>query len=86
MLIAGGVGTVVFTSSAIVGYTRTADCRAAEENTPHPQHASSGARQGETFTSSLVPASGCSGRGDAPLVCSWGTSGASELAMGGVER
>jgi hypothetical protein len=86
MLLVGGIGTVVFSSSAIVGYSRTVGCRLAQESAPYAQHSPPGSSQGETFTSSVVHAPECSSRGDAPFVCSPGTSGSSELAMDGVGR
>ena len=66
MLIAGGIGSVVFTSSAIIGYNRTAGCREAEKNSP-PAH--SGAGPGQASSSVRFWSAGCSTRGDAPLFC-----------------
>ena len=86
MLIAGGIGSVVFASSAIVGYNRTAGCREAEENGLHAQHPPPGARQGVTVALGVVPAPQCSSRGDAPLVCFSKSSKATALAMDGVGR
>ena len=69
-IIAGGVGTLVFVPSAIVGYNRTADCRAWLQANPEyvPQPAPS------TSSSLLVPTHTCPSRGDAPLLCSSGAS------------
>ena len=56
----------VFTPSAIVGFNRTADCRAWLQENPQyaPQPAPS------TSSSLLVPARTCAVQGDAPLLCS----------------
>jgi hypothetical protein len=81
MLIAGGIGSVVFASSAIVGYGRTARCREAEENDarhPHPRALSSG-----TSLPSLLPSADCSGRGDAPRVCTSGTGLSGKVILAG---
>jgi hypothetical protein len=65
-MLIGGIGTVIFTPSAIVGYMRTADCRAWLQANPHyaPQPTPS------TSSSLLVPARRCPSQGDAPLRCS----------------
>ena len=81
MLLVGGIGTVVFTSSAIVGYSRTASCRAAEENAGHVEHTLPGTRPGVTVSATpqragqlhgswvVISAPECPSRGDAPLLC-----------------
>ena len=65
-LILGGIGTLIFVPSAIVGYTRAADCRAWLEATPRytPPPAP------PASSSLLVPARPCLTGGDAPRMCS----------------
>jgi len=67
--ILGGVGTLIFVPSAVVGYNRTAACRAwldggakAAPASPHRGGPSHGSWL-------LVPSPECSSRGDAPLLC-----------------
>ena len=78
-LVAGGVGTLIFTPSAIVGYRRTSDCRAWLE--ANPQYAPPPAPSPPS-SSLLVPSQGCPTSGDVPRVCSaavpWALSAASE--------
>ena len=71
-ILLGGVGTLVFVPSAIIGYSRTAACRAWLERDPkyapvrHP-------RSGQPETSSLpAPSPDCHPHGDAPLLCAAG--------------
>ena len=64
-MVAGGIGTLVFVPSAIVGYNRTADCRAWLE--ANPQYAPEPAPP--TPSSFLVPARRCPAAGDAPRIC-----------------
>ena len=72
-IVAGGVGTLVFVPSAIVGFMRTADCRAwlqaNPQSTPPPPPPPA-----ETSSSLLVPVRRCPSQGDAPLRCSSGAS------------
>jgi hypothetical protein len=67
--ILGGVGTLVFTPSAVIGYNRTAACRAWVEGGSKAVPATP-ARAGQSPGYwLLVPAPECSSRGDAPLLC-----------------
>lgn len=62
----GGLGILVFTPSAIVGYNRTAACRDSLEAKPQQP-----ASPGPPLSSLLrVPPHGCPMLGDAPRVCS----------------
>ena len=63
-MVVGGLSTLVFTPSAVVGYNRTAACRASLATKPQ-QPASP--PQSSLF---LVPQEGCPTSGDAPRVCS----------------
>ena len=72
-IIAGGLTSTLFIASAVTGYGRTADCRAAIEASarPPPPRAS--------VPPSFVPLEGCGPVGDVPRVCSsvasWWTGG-----------
>jgi len=66
LALGGIVGTAIFTPSAIVGYMRTADCRASLE--PKPQQPASTPLPPSSFL--LVPRGGCRTVGDAPRSCS----------------
>ena len=66
LAVAGGVGTLVFIPSAIVGYSRTADCRAWLQ--ANPQYAPP--PPAETSSSLFAPVRTCPIQGDAPLLCS----------------
>jgi len=73
-MVIGGVGTLVFVPSAIVGYTRTAACRASLEAKPQQP-----APPSPPLSSLLlVPPQGCPTLGDVPRTCSstapWGPS------------
>jgi len=72
MLIAGGISSVAFTSSAIVGYRRTAGCRMAEENPESAQPARSEARPVQALSSLLERRPSCHDSSDAPRLCSSG--------------
>ena len=67
--ILGSFGTAGFTTSAVIGYTRTAACRdwLDGDNPARPRHS------GDLESSVLVRPPGCLHRGDAPLLCSPGT-------------
>jgi hypothetical protein len=70
--ILGGVGTLVFVPSAVVGYNRTAACREwVEKGVKSAPPAHPPARLPPRSSSLLEPP--CSSRGDAPLLCSEGT-------------
>jgi hypothetical protein len=73
-IIVGLVLSTTFISSAGVGYTRTAACRASLEAKPQ-EPASPGAPQSSLL---LVPPHGCPPPGDVPRLCSstapWGPS------------
>ncbi len=79
-MIAGGVGTLVFTPSAIVGYNRTAACRAWYES--KVKHASPPALAPSCF---LVPERRCPAGGDVPRLCSAKASWESSAVMRGEE-
>ena len=76
LVVAGGVGTLVFVPSAIVGFMRTADCRAWLQANPQyapppsPPPPSPPPPPAETSSSLLVPVRTCPIQGDAPLLCS----------------
>ena len=63
----------LFTSSAIVGFNQTADCRAWLQ--ANPQHAPQPAPSRSSLL--LVPAPTCPIQGDIPLLCSSGRTGVS---------
>ena len=70
-LIAGGVGTLIFTPSAITGFGRTADCRAwLQANPQYAPPPPPPPPTAETSSSLFVPERRCSSQGDAPLLCS----------------
>jgi hypothetical protein len=73
-MIAGGVGTLIFTPSAIVGFNRTSDCRAWLA--ANPQSAPSPSPNPPQSSLLLVPAQRCPTSGDVPRICSapapWG--------------
>ena len=75
-MLIGGIGTVIFTPSAIVGYMRTSDCRAWLE--ANPQYAPPPSPSTPQSSSLLVPPQGCPTLGDVPRMCSstapWGPS------------
>ena len=66
-MILGGVGTLLFTPSAIVGFNETAACRASLETTPQPP---SSPPAPASPSSLLAPPHGCPWDGDAPRLCS----------------
>ena len=81
-LIAGGaIGTAIFVPSAIVGYNRTADCRAWLKANPQyvPAVEPPSAPLREAAPSSLVPATSCPPDRDAPRVCALTTSRQSSM-------
>jgi hypothetical protein len=65
LMVAGGIGALLFGTSAIVGYGRTSDCRAWLES--EARNAAPPAAQ--TPSSFLVPARRCPTEGDAPRLC-----------------
>jgi len=65
-VVLGVAGVLAFTPSAVVGFNRTAACRASLESKPH-QTASSALPQSSFL---LVPERGCPSLGDAPRNCS----------------
>ncbi len=68
-MVIGGITTLIFTPSAIVGYMRTADCRAWLE--ANPQYAPPPAPPESSTLAVSLP--GCAAPGDAPRVCSAAT-------------
>ena len=82
LIVLGTIGTLVFLPSAIAGEDLTADCRAwDEENVPYGLHPPQQKRQPQTSSAALALSAKCPTRGDAPLVCASGSSGAMQLAM-----
>ena len=72
-IILGGIGTLVFVPSSIIGYNRTASCRAWLDGDPeYSPSRRPGARPAAPSTSLLLPRRECSSRGDAPLLCALG--------------
>jgi hypothetical protein len=71
-IIAGGLTSTLFIASAVTGYGRTADCRAAKEASARlpPPTAS--------VPPSFVPLEGCGSVGDVPRVCSRELHGTAE--------
>jgi hypothetical protein len=81
LVLGGLVGTAIFTPSAIVGYMRTADCRASLGLEP-PKPASSPMPESSFL---LAPQRGCPQAGDVPRLCSSAASWRSTvLARGDV--
>jgi|GEM_PF-2598924 len=76
LMVIGGLGILLFTPSAIVGFNRTADCRAWLA--ANPQYAPPPSPSSPESSLLLVPAQGCPTAGDVPRVCSaaapWGPS------------
>lgn len=66
-MILGGVGTLIFTPSAIVGFNKTSACRASLEAGPQP---ASLPPAPASPSSLLAPPRGCPWDGDAPRFCS----------------
>ena len=67
--VGAGVGfalAALYTTSAVVGFNRTAACRASQP--PQPQEAAPSAQPESSFL--LVPPHGCPPPGDAPRICS----------------
>ena len=85
MIILGAIGARLFIPSAVVGYNRTAACRAWVEGGSKPVPATPRQAGDPRGSWLLVPAE-CSSRGDAPLVCFSKSSKATALAMDGVGR
>ena len=74
---------VLFGSSAIVGFNRTADCRASLES--NPLYAPPPSPSPPTSSLLLVPAQGCPTSGDVPRMCSSAASwGSSAVVLGDV--
>jgi hypothetical protein len=69
MIILGGIGTLLFVSSAITGYGRTAACRDWLEGGGKSVSATPSRISWPAGSWLVVPPSGCSNQGDAPLIC-----------------
>ena len=65
-MIIGGIGTLVFTPSAIVGFNRTSACRASAKANPQPAPSPP---VPAAPASRLAPPRGCPSEGDAPRLC-----------------
>ena len=69
--ILGGVGTLVFVPSAVIGYNRTAACRDwIDQGSRYEPPKRLPARPPQASTLLREPAPPCPSRGDAPLLCS----------------